>query len=120
MQQLQILEALILKAQGGAVPNAELEGRMQQAEQALRDILREAQISQGDEANFPSDRRECIVLESIATLGQRLFCGSWFSRCLCLALAEAEGLSMAFFWDLNDGDKRAVACIHILVLTILP
>ncbi|XP_070122516.1 laminin subunit gamma-2 isoform X1 [Equus caballus] len=52
MQQLQILEALILKAQGGAVPNAELEGRMQQAEQALRDILREAQISQDAVRSF--------------------------------------------------------------------
>ncbi|XP_012495418.1 PREDICTED: laminin subunit gamma-2 [Propithecus coquereli] len=49
MQQLQSLEALISKAQagGGAIPNTELEGRMQQAEQALRDILREAQISEG-------------------------------------------------------------------------
>ncbi|XP_027790818.2 laminin subunit gamma-2 [Marmota flaviventris] len=50
MQQLQSLEALISKAQGGggaAVPGSELEGRMQQAEQALRDILREAQISEG-------------------------------------------------------------------------
>ncbi|XP_014705773.1 laminin subunit gamma-2 [Equus asinus] len=52
MQQLQILEALISKAQGGAVPNAELEGRMQQAEQALRDILREAQISQDAVRSF--------------------------------------------------------------------
>ncbi|KAM4812598.1 laminin subunit gamma-2 [Urocitellus parryii] len=50
MQQLQSLEALISKAQGGggaAVPGSELEGGMQQAEQALRDILREAQISEG-------------------------------------------------------------------------
>ncbi|XP_077013314.1 laminin subunit gamma-2 [Tamandua tetradactyla] len=48
MQQLQSLEALILMAQGGGgVPNAELEGLMQQMEQALRDILREAQISEG-------------------------------------------------------------------------
>lgn len=48
-QQLQSLEALIAKAQrgGGVVPSAELEGRMQQAEEALRDILREAQISEG-------------------------------------------------------------------------
>uniref|UniRef100_A0A8C9P8W3 Laminin subunit gamma-2 n=1 Tax=Spermophilus dauricus TaxID=99837 RepID=A0A8C9P8W3_SPEDA len=49
MQQLQSLEALISKAQGGggaAVPGSEVEGRMQQAEQALRDILREAQISE--------------------------------------------------------------------------
>lgn len=52
-QQLQNLEALVSKAQGGngAVPSEELEGRMQQAEQALRDILREAQISEGEEAN---------------------------------------------------------------------
>lgn len=50
-QQLQGLEALVSKAQGdgGAVPNGDLEGRMQQAEQALRDILREAQISEGEE-----------------------------------------------------------------------
>ncbi|KAF4018642.1 hypothetical protein G4228_010088 [Cervus hanglu yarkandensis] len=49
MQQLESLETLISKAQagGGAVPDAELEGRMQQAEQALRDLLREAQISEG-------------------------------------------------------------------------
>ncbi|XP_057584126.1 laminin subunit gamma-2 [Hippopotamus amphibius kiboko] len=49
MQQLQSLETLISKAEGGggAVPNTELEGRMQQAEQALWDILREAQISEG-------------------------------------------------------------------------
>ncbi|XP_006887813.1 PREDICTED: laminin subunit gamma-2 [Elephantulus edwardii] len=47
-QQLQGLEALVSKAQnGGAIPNAELEGRMQQAEKALQDILREAQISEG-------------------------------------------------------------------------
>ncbi|XP_059530559.1 laminin subunit gamma-2 isoform X2 [Myotis daubentonii] len=48
VQQLQSLEDLISKAQsgGGGAPNAELEGRMQQAEQALRDMLREAQISQ--------------------------------------------------------------------------
>ncbi|XP_059987920.1 laminin subunit gamma-2 isoform X2 [Lagenorhynchus albirostris] len=49
MQQLQNLETLISKAQGdgGAVPNTELEGRMQWVEQTLRDILREAQISEG-------------------------------------------------------------------------
>lgn len=49
MQQLQRLEALVSRAQGagGAVSNSELEGRMQQAEQALQDILREAQISEG-------------------------------------------------------------------------
>ncbi|PNJ53691.1 LAMC2 isoform 3 [Pongo abelii] len=49
MQQLQRMEALISKAQGGdgAVPDKELEGRMQQAEQALQDILRDAQISEG-------------------------------------------------------------------------
>ncbi|KAK1329286.1 LOW QUALITY PROTEIN: hypothetical protein QTO34_011467 [Cnephaeus nilssonii] len=48
-QQLQSLEDLVSKAQGegGGAPNAELEGRMQQAEQALRDMLREAQISEG-------------------------------------------------------------------------
>lgn len=48
MQQLQSLEALVLRAQGGseAVPNTELEGRLQQA---LRDILREAQVSEGNE-----------------------------------------------------------------------
>ncbi|XP_070253148.1 laminin subunit gamma-2 [Myotis yumanensis] len=49
VQQLQSLEDLISKAQGGGggAPNAELEGRMQQAEQALQDMLKEAQISQG-------------------------------------------------------------------------
>nr|XP_044997141.1 laminin subunit gamma-2 [Jaculus jaculus] len=49
MRQLQSLEVLVSKAQGrnGAVPSAELESRMQRAEEALRDILREAQISQG-------------------------------------------------------------------------
>lgn len=54
VQQLQSLEALVSKARGGGgAPNAELEGRMQQAEQALRDILREAQISEGDEGQLP-------------------------------------------------------------------
>uniref|UniRef100_A0A4W2DYL2 Uncharacterized protein n=1 Tax=Bos indicus x Bos taurus TaxID=30522 RepID=A0A4W2DYL2_BOBOX len=49
MQQLESLETLLSKAQagGGAVPDTELEGRMQQAEQALQDLLREAQISEG-------------------------------------------------------------------------
>ena len=36
----------------GAVPDTELEGRMQQAEQALQDLLREAQISEGDGGPF--------------------------------------------------------------------
>ncbi|KAM6218305.1 laminin subunit gamma-2 [Rhynchocyon petersi] len=46
--QLQSLEALVSKAQGGgAIPNSELEGRMQQVEEALQDILRDAQISEG-------------------------------------------------------------------------
>lgn len=62
-QQLQSLEALVAEAQGagGGAANAELEGRMQQAEQALRDILREAQISEGDEGHFPSrqERTPC-------------------------------------------------------------
>lgn len=55
MQQLQNLETLISKAQGdgGTVPNTELEGRMQWVERTLRDILREAQISEGDEGQFP-------------------------------------------------------------------
>nr|XP_025856942.1 laminin subunit gamma-2 isoform X2 [Vulpes vulpes] len=49
MQQLQSLEALVSRVQGGggAAPDAELEGRMQQAEQALQELLREAQISEG-------------------------------------------------------------------------
>ncbi|XP_075384313.1 laminin subunit gamma-2 [Tenrec ecaudatus] len=48
MHQLQALEALMSKAQGGgAVPNPELESRMQQAEEALQDILRDAQVSEG-------------------------------------------------------------------------
>ncbi|XP_061239423.1 laminin subunit gamma-2 isoform X2 [Bos javanicus] len=49
MQQLESLETLLSKAQagGGAVPDTELKGRMQQAEQALQDLLREAQISEG-------------------------------------------------------------------------
>lgn len=68
MQQLRSLEALISKAQGGGggAPNAELEGRMQQAEQSLQDILREAQISEGDEGRLPfrqerihSPRKHC-------------------------------------------------------------
>lgn len=48
-QQLQSLELLVSKAQagGGDGPNAELERRMQQAEQALRDMLGEAQVSEG-------------------------------------------------------------------------
>ncbi|KAF6293069.1 laminin subunit gamma 2 [Rhinolophus ferrumequinum] len=49
VQQLRSLEDLISKAQdgGAGAPNTELEGRMQRAEQALQDILREAQISEG-------------------------------------------------------------------------
>lgn len=49
VQQLRSLEDMISKAQdgGAGVPNTELEGRMQRAEQALQDILREAQISEG-------------------------------------------------------------------------
>ncbi|XP_027724386.1 laminin subunit gamma-2 [Vombatus ursinus] len=49
LQQLQSLEALVLKVQagGGALPNAELEGRLKEAEGTLQDILREAQISEG-------------------------------------------------------------------------
>ena len=67
-QQLRSLEALVAKAAagGGGAPNAELEARMQQAEQALRDILREAQISEGDEGQVPfrqersrSPRKHC-------------------------------------------------------------
>lgn len=55
MQQLQSLEALVSRAQGGggAMPDAEMEGRMRQAEQALQDILQEAQISEGDEGQLP-------------------------------------------------------------------
>lgn len=69
-QQLRSLEALISKAQhgGGGAPNAELEGRMQQAEQALQDILREAQLSEGDEGQLPfrqerihSPRKHCLT-----------------------------------------------------------
>lgn len=54
-QQLQSLEALVSRAQGGggAVPDTELEGRMRQAEQALQDILREAQISEGEGGQLP-------------------------------------------------------------------
>ena len=54
MQQLESLETLLSKAQagGGAEPDAELEGRMQPAEQALQDLLREAQISEGDGGPF--------------------------------------------------------------------
>ncbi|XP_036768473.2 laminin subunit gamma-2 [Manis pentadactyla] len=47
MQQLQSLEALISQSGGGGVPSSELEDRMRQAERALQDILREAQISGG-------------------------------------------------------------------------
>lgn len=53
MQQFQSLEALISQSGGGGVPSSELEGRMRQAERALQDILREAQISGGDEGQFP-------------------------------------------------------------------
>lgn len=55
MQQLQSLETLISKAQdgGGTIPNTELESRMQQTEQTLEDILREAQIAEGDSGQFP-------------------------------------------------------------------
>lgn len=56
-QQLQSLEALVSQAgngRGGAVSGSELEGRLQQAEQALRDILREAQISEGEEGQLPN------------------------------------------------------------------
>ncbi|XP_058525689.1 laminin subunit gamma-2 [Ochotona princeps] len=45
-EQLRNLEALVSKAQGSAVPDSELEGRLQQAERALQDILQEAQVSQ--------------------------------------------------------------------------
>lgn len=116
VQQLRSLEDLISKAQdgGAGVPNTELEGRMQRAEQALQDILREAQISEGDESRSPFRRREFIVLESTAILGHRLFHGCRFSRCLCPALAEGEGLSVTFSWNLDGGDKKAVACIHLL------
>lgn len=61
-QQLQSLEALVSKAQsgsGGAVSSSELEGRMQQAEQALRDILREAQIAEGEEGQLPVGYYSC-------------------------------------------------------------
>lgn len=59
VQQLRSLEDLISKAQdgGAGVPNTELEGRMQRAEQALQDILREAQISEGDEGQSPFRRK---------------------------------------------------------------
>nr|XP_051697376.1 laminin subunit gamma-2 isoform X2 [Oryctolagus cuniculus] len=46
LQQLWSLEALVSTAQGGAVPDAELDGRVRQAEQALQDVLREAQGSE--------------------------------------------------------------------------
>lgn len=65
-------------------------------------------------ANLPSDGREFIVLESTAILAHRLFCGCRFSRCLCPALAEGEGLSVTFSWNLDGGDKKAVACVHLL------
>lgn len=63
MQQLQSLEALVSRAQGGggAMPDAEMEGRMRQAEQALQDILQEAQISEGDEGQLPFRQREFII-----------------------------------------------------------
>lgn len=76
MQQLESLETLISKAQagGGALPDAELEGRMQQAEQALRDLLREAQISEGDGGPFHTGEN-FRGLES-SPLGHRIFGGN--------------------------------------------
>lgn len=60
-QQLQSLEALVSKAQGGggAVSSAELEGRMQQVEKALQDILREAQISDGERGQLHQPGDSC-------------------------------------------------------------
>lgn len=97
-QQLQSLEDLVSKAQGGGggAPNVELEGRMQQAEQALRDMLREAQISEGDGGHFPFRQERVHSLESIATRGLRLLCGYHFSGSRCPALAEGQGLSEIF------------------------
>lgn len=47
-RELQSLETLVSQAQaGGTVPDAQLEGRMQQVEQTLRDMLREVQASEG-------------------------------------------------------------------------
>lgn len=101
-QQLQSLEALVSRAQGGggAVPSGELEGRMQQAEQALRDILREAQISEGEAANCLSSRRFNFHSGS-QTVGGYHLCGN-----LQPALAWVEVLSMTFFWHLNDRVKN--------------
>ncbi|XP_069890397.1 laminin subunit gamma-2 [Dipodomys merriami] len=64
MQQLQNLEALVSQTQGsgGTVLNSELEGRMQQAEQALQDILREAQIAE--------DARRSLSLQVAKVRGQ--------------------------------------------------
>lgn len=76
-QQLQSLEALVSQAgngRGGAVSSSELEGRLQQAEQALRDILREAQISEGEEGQLPNSK-EVHVLGRSVTLGHKVFCG---------------------------------------------
>lgn len=93
-QQLQSLEALVSKDQGGGgtVPNAELEGRMQQAEQALRDILREAQISEGEKGQLPISQ-ESHVLERIVILGHRL----WY-----LPPTSAWVLYMTSSWHLSE------------------
>ena len=78
MQQLQSLEALVSRAQGGGgtMPNPEVEGSMRQAEHALRDLLGEAQLAEGDEGNLSSS------------------VGYQFLGCLCPALAEIKGLSV--------------------------
>ncbi|KAM5239301.1 laminin subunit gamma-2 [Ctenodactylus gundi] len=72
MEQLQSLEALISKAQagGGTAPNAALEGRLQQAEQALRDILREAQIS--EDASRPFSLQLSKVTSQVNSYQNRL------------------------------------------------
>lgn len=94
MQQLQSLEALVSKAQGGggaAVPGAELEGRMRQAEQALRDILREAQISEGEKGPRPCSQKRTDGWKEVLDTGHRLFLGHWFSRCVPQPLTGWKG-----------------------------
>jgi hypothetical protein len=95
MQQLQSLEALVSKAQsgGGAVPNPELEGRLQQAEQALQEILREAQISEGEESQLPIQQGKIHILERMVTPDLSVFCSQQLSKCLQPALALGERTS---------------------------
>lgn len=113
MEQLQGLEALISKAQGGGgtIPNSELEGRLQQAEQALQDILREAQISEGEEGQLPFRQERGHVLERITARCPRISCGRRCSRGLQQPLPRWKGGCDGLL-GLSDGDEKAVVCLY--------